>query len=158
MIALAALLLMSQRAIFADGAWAAFDRRQSCVAISRSNRIVADRSQQANAGFTFDRGGPRRGQFAARLSHPLRPDSSVILTIGTSPFLLIANGSFAFSRGPAQEAAIMAAARTGASMRVEARAPGFGRFVDSFSLDGAPGAIDAAAACSAGRKAVTPLE
>jgi hypothetical protein len=35
-------------------------------------------------------------------------------------------------------------------MRIEARSPGGGRIIDRYSLDGAPLAIDAAAACAAG--------
>lgn len=73
------------------------------------------------------------------------------LTIGDRPFLLLSGNGFAWSRSPAQEAAILAAARAGGAMRVEARAANAGRFVDRYSLDGAPGALDAAAACAARR-------
>ena len=44
-----------------------------------------------------------------------------MLTIGRQPFLLVARGDWAWSRGPAQEAAIIAAVRGADSMRVEAR-------------------------------------
>jgi hypothetical protein len=67
------------------------------------------------------------------------------------PFLLISRSSFAWSRGAAQEAAIIAALRGGGAMKVEAGAVAGGRFVDRYSLDGAAGAIDAAAACAARR-------
>jgi hypothetical protein len=43
--------------------------------------------------------------------------------------------------------------RGASGMRVEARSLGGGRIVDRYSLDGAPLAIDAAAACSAARAA-----
>ena len=149
----AALILLTTpvpRAVYAAGNWASFDRGGFCSAVSRSARIVTDRSAQAQAGFTFDRAGQRRGQFAARLGRPLRPGSAVMLTINGQPFLLAANANFAWSRGPQQEAAIIAAARAAPAMRIVARAPG-GHFVDLYALDGAPGAIDAAAACAAHR-------
>ena len=66
----------------------------------------------------------------------------------TRPFLLVARGAIAWSRGPAQEAAIIAAMRSAGGMRIEGRSAG-GRFIDRYALDGAPTAIDAAAACAA---------
>lgn len=71
-----------------------------------------------------------------------------MLNIGDSPFLLMTRGDLAWSRGPAQEQAIIAAMRAGGGMRIEARSPGGGRIVDRYSLEGAPLAIDAAAACA----------
>jgi hypothetical protein len=50
-----------------------------------------------------------------------------------------------------QEAAILAAARGATSMRVEARDAAGRRFADRYLLDGAPTAIDAAAAGCAGK-------
>ncbi|MCA1654676.1 MAG: hypothetical protein ABR588_08765, partial [Sphingomicrobium sp.] len=132
------LAAIAQRTVFTDGQWAVFDRGASCAAVTRATRIASDHSAQAYAGFTFDRAGTRYGQFAARLSHPLRAGSTVILTIGAQPFLLAANANFAWSRGPAQEVAIVAALRNATTMRIEARSSG-GRFIDSYGLDGAPG-------------------
>ena len=73
-----------------------------------------------------------------------------MLTIGERPFLLVARGDWAWSRGPLQEAAIIEAARVARSMRVEGRDAGGRRFTDRYLLDGAPTAIDAAAAACAG--------
>jgi hypothetical protein len=61
----------------------------------------------------------------------------------------MSEGDRAWSRGPSQEAAIIAAMRINGGMRIEARIPGGGRIRDYYSLDGAPLAIDAAAACAA---------
>jgi hypothetical protein len=66
--------------------------------------------------------------------------------MGDQPFLLVARGDWAWSRGPAQEQAIIAAARAGGEMRVEARDQAGVRFIDPYVLQGAPTAIDAAAA------------
>ena len=75
----------------------------------------------------------------------------MILTIGDQPFLLVSRGDWAWSRGPLQEQAIIAAARNSGGMRIEARDLGGSRFVDRYLLDGAPTAIDAAAAACAGK-------
>ena len=69
-----------------------------------------------------------------------------MLQSGGQPFLLVARGDWAWSRGALQEQAIIAAARDASAMRVEARDGAGRRFVDAYLLDGAPTAIDAAAA------------
>jgi len=132
--------------IFAGGAWAAIDRGASCEALSRSVRIAAKGKVQASAGFAFSPDHRRWGEFHARLSRVPRPGSSVMLQIGDQPFLLVARGDWAWSRGALQEQAIIAAARNAPGMRVEARDGAGRRFVDNYLLDGAPTAIDAAAA------------
>jgi hypothetical protein len=74
-----------------------------------------------------------------------------MLNIGGQPFLLLARGDWAWSRGPAQEAAIIAEVRAAGSMRIVFRAENGVRYTDRYLLDGAPGAIDAAAAACAGK-------
>ena len=74
--------------------------------------------------------------------------------VGGRSFQLPTRGADAWSRGPAQERAILAAIRAAGDMRVRFRS-GSGGFTDSYLLAGAPTAIDAAAAaCSlaAGKK------
>src|SRR4029078_3941723 len=118
---------------------------------------------QAVAGFSFTPDRRRWGEFHAQLSRPPRAGSSVILTVGQQPFLLTARGGWAWSRGPAQEQAIIAAARlaggvagrailapvrAGGGTGVAPRASAGRRFAAPYALDGAPTAIDAAAACA----------
>lgn len=135
--------------ISADGRWATLQQGTTCEAASRSLLLAPKGKVQARASLTFEPSGDRRGQFAARLSRPVRAGSTVMLYVGDVPFLLVAKGDMAWSRGPDQEGAIIDAMRRSGGMRVEARSPGGGRIVDRYSLDGAPLAIDAAAACSA---------
>jgi hypothetical protein len=137
--------------LFAGGSWAAVDRGTLCEAGTRSERIVPKGKVQALAGFTFTPDRRRWGQFFTRLSRPVRPGSSVILTVGSQPFLLVARSDWAWSRGEAQEQAIIDAVRMNGRMTVEARDPGGRRFRDPYRLDGAPTAIDAAAARCAGK-------
>jgi hypothetical protein len=137
------------RIVAARGQWAALFEGRTCEAASRSLRPALKDRPQARASLSFDAGGPRRGQFSVQLSRAPRPGASVMLTVGDAPFLLMVVGDRAWSRGPGQEAAIIEAMRKSGGMRVEARSPGGGRIVDRYSLDGAPLAIDAAAACAA---------
>jgi hypothetical protein len=135
--------------LFAGGAWAAIDRGPMCEAVSRSQRVAPRDKVQALAGFSFTADRRRWGEFHARLSRMPRPGASVILTLGDQPFLLVARGDWAWSRGPLQAQAIVAAARNAPAMRVESRDASGERFADPYLLDGAATAIDAAAArCS----------
>lgn len=135
--------------LFAGGAWAAIDRGSTCEALSRSQRIAAKDKPQAEAGVMFSADRQHWGEFHARLSRVPRRDASVMLQIGSQPFMLVARDGWAWSRGPAQGQAIIAAMRENTTMSVASRDGGGVRFSDPYLLDGAPTAIDAAAArCS----------
>ncbi len=137
------------RLIIASGAWASFDRGQACEAVARPLAPTKKGQVEPYLAVAFDRGGPRQGQVYIRLRRPARDGSSVILTIGDQPFLLAARGGSAWSKDPRQEAAILAAMRVAGGMRIEGRDLAGRRIADRFVLDGAPTAIDAAAAaCS----------
>ena len=73
------------------------------------------------------------------------------MRIGETPFLLVSRGNEAWSTGPLQEQAIIAAIRSASGMSVESRDAAGRSFVDPYSLAGAPTAIDAAAAACAGK-------
>jgi len=137
--------------VFAGAAWAAIDRGGACEALTRSQRIAAKDRVQAVAGFTFTADRRRWGEFHTRLSRVARPGSSVLLDVAGQPFLLVSRGDQAWSSGPLQEQAIIAALRTAGGMRIEARDLAGRRFADPYLLDGAPTAIDAAAAACAGK-------
>lgn len=135
----------------ADGAWAAIDRGATCEALSRSARIAATGKVQAVAGFTFSPDRRRWGEFHTRLRRMPRTGAAVMLRIGGQPFLLVSRGNMAWSDGPLQERAIIAALRGATGMTIESRDAAGRRFVDPYSLDGAATAIDAAAAACAGK-------
>lgn len=132
--------------LYAAGAWAAIDRGATCDAVSRSQKVAPRDKVQAEAGLSFTPDHRRWGEFHARLSRVPRPDASVILQIGDQPFLLAARGGWAWSRDPVQAEAIIEALRTVGSMRIESRDAAGIRFADPYLLDGAPTAIDSAAA------------
>lgn len=137
--------------LFAGGHWAAIDRGAVCEAASRSERIAPKGKVQAIAGFAFSHDRRRWGEFYARLSRPVRPGSSVMATIGDQPFLLVARGQWAWSRGAEQQEAMIAAVRASQRMRIDARDMSGRSLRDHYLLDGAPTAIDAAAARCAGK-------
>ena len=149
MLALLLMLAPAPQIVAARGHWAALRQGRTCEAAARSLRPAVKDRPPARASLSFDARGPRRGQFAVRLSRVPRPGASVMLVIGEAQFLLVPRGDMAWSRGPAQEIAIIAALRSAGGMRIETRSPGGGRIVDRYDLDGAPLAIDAAAACAA---------
>lgn len=136
--------------LVAGGYWVAVedDDGRSCAALARSELIAPRGRDQARVSFSFDRDGRRHGELHVRLSRPARPESSVLLVIGGRTFQLIGRGADAWSRGPAQEMAIIAALRETGDMRVRFRGSASG-YTDRYLLAGAPTAIDAAAAaCS----------
>src|SRR6478672_12833045 len=99
--------------IVAGGGWAALDRGDSCLALSRSLRIAAKGKVQATAGFAFSPDRRRWGEFHARLRRMPRSGAAVMLRIDDQPFLLLARANEAWSEGPLQEQAIIAALRGG---------------------------------------------
>lgn len=141
------------RVLAAHGQWAALERPGGvCEALSRSIRVAEKRAEQARVAIAFERSGRRHGELHVRLSRPARHGAQAMLTVGTAQFLLTTRGADAWSRGPAQEAAIHAALRAATGMRIQAQGEGGGRFTDRYLLGGAPTAIDAAAAgCSTDR-------
>jgi len=139
--------------VFAGGAWAAIDRGTVCEALSRSQKVVATDKVQPLAGVSFTADRRRWGEFHARLSRVPRADASVMLNVGGQPFLLVTRGGWAWSRGPAQTQAIIDALRGATNMSIASRDAAGVRFSDPYLLDGAPTAIDAAAARCALRSA-----
>ena len=133
------------------GSWAAIDHGAACEARARAVRLAAKGRVQAIAGFAFATDRTRWGQFYARLSRVPRPGASVMLRTGSSAFLLVSRGNWAWSRGPLQEQAMIEAVRAGGAMRIESRDSAGRRFSDTYVLDGAPLAIDSAAARCAGK-------
>jgi len=132
--------------IHSGGSWAAIDRGAVCEAQARSGRIAAKGKVQAIAGVSFSADRRRWGEFHARLSRVPRTGATVMLDIAGQPFLLMTRGGWAWSRGPSQAQAIIAALREAGSMRIDSRDGAGRRFTDPYLLDGAPTAIDAAAA------------
>jgi hypothetical protein len=138
--------LAGSSVVYAGGAWAAIDRGATCEALTRSQKVALRDKVQAEAGVSFTPDHKRWGEFHVRLSRVPRGDATVMLKVGDQPFLLAVRGDWAWSRGPQQAQAIIAALRQGVAMSVTSRDGAGVRFSDPYLLDGAPTAIDSAAA------------
>lgn len=132
--------------IFSGGAWVAIDRGLVCEALSRSLKIVATDKVQPVAGVSFTTDHGRWAEFHVHLSRIPRGDASVMLDVGGQPFLLLSRAGWAWSRGRLQGEGIIAAMRDSKTMTIASRDVAGSRFTDPYLLDGAPTAIDAAAA------------
>ena len=140
------LAAMAGQVIGVSGAWAAVDRRSSCEALTRSPYPATRTRGVATAGFRFTPDRRQWGQFHVALSRVPRGGATVILDIGRQPFLLVARGRDAWSRGTAQDQAILETLRSAAAMKVTSRSTTGARFTDRFEVRGAATAIDMAAA------------
>ena len=117
--------------------------------MARSELLARPGREQARAAFTFDRNpGRRRGELHLRLSRPALPGSTVLVQTAGATFQLTARGADAWTTGPAQEAALIAAVRAAGDLRARFRGADGGH-TDRYLLSGAPTAIDAAAAACA---------
>jgi hypothetical protein len=150
-LACSTLASASGAVLFAGGGWTTIDRGPVCEALTRSVLAAPKGKTQATAGFAFTPDRRRWGEFHAKLSRAPRTGSSVMLDVGGQPFLLVSRDGWAWSRGPRQEQAIIAAARNASALRLEARDISGRRFIDTYMLGGAATAIDAAAAACAGK-------
>ena len=137
---------MTGQVIGVSGNWAAIDRQSSCEALTRSPFPATRTRGAATAGFRFTPDRRQWGQFHVALSRAPRSGATVMLEVGRQPFLLVARGTDAWSRGTAQDQAILAALRSASAMKVSARSASGGRFTDRFEVRGAATAIDMAAA------------
>src|SRR5215210_3417927 len=106
------------RVIGVSGSWAAIDRGSSCEAVTRSPFRPARSAPPAIVGFRFTPDRRQWGQFHAALSREPRPGATILLEIGGETFLLVARGREAWSRGTAQDQAIIAAIRLAQGMKV----------------------------------------
>jgi hypothetical protein len=85
-----------------------------------------------------------RAQVSALLSHGHRAGAPVTMTIGDSGFSVTADARTAWGRDRRQDAAIVAAMRSGSSMSVATISPQGHAYADVYRLRGAASAIDAA--------------
>jgi hypothetical protein len=94
---------------------------------------------------TWPRRSPAiRSQLHLRLSRAIQQGASIRLAIGGKRFELAGGGGDAWARDQRMDAAIVAAMRSAGTMTVSARDNAGRLFTDSYSLEGAATAIDAA--------------
>ncbi len=124
------------------GQWAAFRDPQvpRCYAIAAAE----DEESQGFASVSSWPGRQVRGQIHIRLSRPIAPRSTVTLLVGRQSFALTAASRNAWADGSSGDAAIISAMRAATTMQVRGRDRSGRAFSDSYPLEGAATAIDAA--------------
>ena len=153
--AIFAIALLSTPAVARDslgmfGSWGAFSDARApggprcyAIAVATPSRLQRDYQPYATVGIW-----PRqqvRGQVHFRLSRKLMPNAPITLTISGQRYKLVGGGGDAWAADKRMDAAIVAAMRSAGQMTVSARdAVGRG-FTNSWPLDGAATAMDAAA-------------
>ena len=115
-----------------------------CYAIAMAEPSALRREFQPYAAIgTWPRRG-ERGQVHLRLSRRLARDAAVTLTIGGQRFVLATAEADAWARDRRMDAAIVAAMRSAPAMWVSARDATGRPFGNSYRLEGAATAMDAA--------------
>ncbi len=127
--------------------WGAFRDAEvpRCYAIAMAEPNERRRDYQPFASIGTWPKRELRGQLHIRLSRKLSPSARVTLRIrGGALFVLTGGGGDAWAQDKRMDAAIVAAMRSASEMYITARDSAGRRFVDSYNLDGAATAMDAA--------------
>lgn len=127
--------------------WAAFRDPQAprCYAIAMAAPSTMQRDFQPYADVAWWPRHGVRGQVHFRLSRKLAPNAAISLSIGGQKIPLVGGGGDAWAADKRGDAAIMAAMRSAKEMTVNARDAAGRGFSNSYDLQGAATAMDAAA-------------
>ncbi len=128
------------------GQWGAFrdPAVPRCYAIAKAEPSTMRRDYQPYADVAFWPRAQVRGQVHFRLSRKVQPGAPISLSIGGQRIALTGGGGDAWAADKRGDAAIIAAMRSAGQMTVNARdASGWG-FSNSYTLEGAATALDAA--------------
>ena len=138
--------VMAKDSLGVFGEWGAFRDPDAprCYAIAKAapSRLQRDNDPFASIGTWPAR--KIRGQVHFRVSRNIDRKRPITLRIGDRSFKLAGNGSNAWATGPAMDAAIVAAIRSAGSMTIGASDTRGRRFSNTYDLDGAATAMDAA--------------
>ncbi len=152
-LTLAALLLAApataRDSLGVFGAWGAFRDAQ----VPRCYAIAAGEGSASGAYATVSHWPQRhvRAQVHLRLSRSVADNAEVTLIIGGERFVMSGAGRDIWAANAAMDGRIVAAMRSAGSMHASSRDRQGRRFSNSFSLEGAATAIDAATvACTQG--------
>lgn len=149
-LVLAGLLIatpaLARDALGLFGNWAAFrdPAEPKCYAIAMAEPSTLQRDYQPYADVATWPRRNLRGQVHFRLSRQLQPGSAIVLSIANQRFQLTGGGGDAWAADRRMDAAIVAAMRSARSMTVNARDASGRGFSNTWQLDGAATAMDAA--------------
>ena len=130
--------------IFAD--WGAFRDPgvPRCYAIAKAAPSTLKRDQQPYASIGTWPKRNVRGQVHLRLSRNIADNAPIRLSVGGSNFELTGSGANAWARDKTMDAAIVAAMRSSSRMTVRSRDASGRNFSNTYDMDGAATAMDAA--------------
>jgi hypothetical protein len=153
--AVLALTLLAAPALARDslgmfGTWGAFSDARApggprCYAIAMAAPSTLQRDYQPYATIGTWPRAQVRGQVHFRLSRKLQPNTPITLIMSGQRYQLVGGGGDAWAADKRMDAAIVAAMRSAGEMTVSARGADGRGFTNTWSLDGAATAMDAAA-------------
>jgi len=128
------------------GGWAAFrdPAAPRCYAIAMAAPSTKSREFQPYADVAWWPRAQVRGQVHFRLSRKLAANAAIFLSIGGQRIVLVGGGADAWAPDKRGDAAIIAAMRSAHEMTVSARDASGQGFSNTWTLDGAATAMDAA--------------
>lgn len=128
------------------GEWGAFrdPATPRCYAIAKPAPSTQQRDHDPYATIGTWPKRKVRGQIHLRLSRSMAKGAPVTLTVGRKSFTLTGTGGNAWARNQAMDAAIVAAMRSAGTMVVRSRDNKGRNFSNTYTLDGAATAMDAA--------------
>lgn len=134
------------------GSWGAFrdPAAPRCYAIAKALPSTQQRDHQPYADIAWWPRQGVRGQVHFRLSRKLQAKAPVQLSIGGQRFVLVGGDGDVWAPDKRVDAAVIAAMRSARTMTVSARGADGRGFSNSWRLDGAATAMDAAAVGCAG--------
>jgi len=134
------------------GSWGAFRDPDvpRCYAIAMAGPSTLARDYQPYASIGSWPKRQLRNQLHLRLSRPVAAGKPITLVISGQRFTLTGGGGDAWAQDRRMDAAIIAAMRSAGSMTVSATDAAGRRFANTYPLDGAATAMDAAAVGCAG--------
>lgn len=149
-LALCASPVLARESLGIFGSWGAFVDPQAAggprcyaIAMAAPSSLQRDYQPYATVG-TWPR-QQVRGQVHIRLSRRLMPGAPITLIISGQRYALVGGGGDAWAADRRMDAAIVAAMRSAGSMTIAARDASGRNFTNTWSLDGAATAMDAAA-------------
>lgn len=148
--ALIAAPAMARESLGMFGTWGAFSDAQApggprCYAIAMAAPSTLKRDYQPYATVGTWPRQQVRGQVHFRLSRKLMPNAPITLIMSGQRYALVGGGGDAWAADKRMDAAIVAAMRSAGEMTVSARGADGRGFTNTWSLDGAATAMDAAA-------------
>lgn len=148
--ALATVLIASpalgREALGMFGEWGAFrdPATPRCYAIAKAAPSTMQRDYQPYATVAWWPRQKVRGQVHFRLSRKLQQGAPIVLTVGRERINLVGGGGDAWAADARGDAAIVAAMRSATEMTINARDANGRGFSNTWSLQGAATALDAA--------------